>query len=248
VHALTPFNFDGAQVRAFPLNGDPWFVGKDVAAALGYANPQKAIRDHCKGGRPVGVNDTFTPLLDPQTTIIPERDVYRLILRSNLPSAERFEELVVGEILPAIRKTGSYGAPTTFPVPQTFADALRLAADLKEEVERKSADLALAAPKVAALDRIASQDGSLSITETAKTLQIRLKDLQTHLRTRAWTYQRPGTRNALAYQDKLNAGLLEHKVGSVQRPDGSEIITTSVRVTPKGLTRLARDLTPTLFN
>lgn len=120
---LVPFTFEGAQVRAFPIDGDPWFVGKDVAGALGYSNPQKALRDHCKAAQPIGVNDPFTPSqvgaegglalfppLDPQTIIIPERDVYRLIMRSKLPSAERFEEMVVGEILPSIRKTGAFGA------------------------------------------------------------------------------------------------------------------------------------------
>jgi prophage antirepressor-like protein len=110
---LIPFDFDGTAVRGLNIDGDPWFVAKDVADALGYANPQKAIRDHCKGARPVGVNESFT--LDPQTTIIPERDLYRLVMRSKLPAAERFEDWVVGDVLPAIRKTGRYEAPA----PQT---------------------------------------------------------------------------------------------------------------------------------
>jgi prophage antirepressor-like protein len=73
------------------FDGEPCFIGKDVAGVLGYANPQKAVRDHCKAARPLGVNETFTPAIDPQTVIIPERDVYRLIMRSKLPRAERFE-------------------------------------------------------------------------------------------------------------------------------------------------------------
>lgn len=72
----------------------------------GYANPQEAVRVHCKSCRPLGVSETLTPGLDPQMAIIPERDLYRLIMRSKLPTAERFEEWVVGDVLPTIRKTG----------------------------------------------------------------------------------------------------------------------------------------------
>lgn len=101
------FCFEDAAVRTIERNGEPWFVGKDVAEILGYKNPHKAIREHCKG-----VNETFTPSAGgPQTVkIIPERDLYRLIMRSKLPAAERFEEWVVAEVLPAIRKTGQYSA------------------------------------------------------------------------------------------------------------------------------------------
>ncbi|MCA1971740.1 MAG: Bro-N domain-containing protein [Caenispirillum sp.] len=105
---IVSFRFEGTAVRGLSVDGEPWFVAKDIADVLGYANPQKAVRDHCKGARPVGVNESFT--LDPQTTVIPERDLYRLIMRSKLPAAERFEDWVVGEVLPTIRKTGRYAA------------------------------------------------------------------------------------------------------------------------------------------
>ena len=105
---LIPFDFHGIQIRAFEKSGESWFVAKDIAMALGYANPRKAVIDHCKAAEPVGSNDSLP--LDPQTVIIPERDLYRLIMKSQLPAAEEFEEWVVGEVLPSIRKTGSYGA------------------------------------------------------------------------------------------------------------------------------------------
>ena len=104
------FNFEGFDVRVVLVDGEPWFSASDVAARLGYTNPQKAVRDHCKSPRPVGVNDSFT--LGPSANIIPERDVYRLVMRSKMPQAERFEEWVVGEVLPSIRKTGGYSAPS----------------------------------------------------------------------------------------------------------------------------------------
>lgn len=111
--SLLEFNYEGRPVRTVTVNGEPWFVARDVALILGYSNPQKAVRDHCKAPRragDLGVNDPFTPL-DPQTLLIPERDVYRLIMRSHLPEAERFEEWVVGEVLPSIRRRGFYALP-----------------------------------------------------------------------------------------------------------------------------------------
>jgi prophage antirepressor-like protein len=115
---IVPFNFEGNNVRAFELSGEIWFVAKDAAVALGYSNPQKAVRDHCKRARPMGVNDSFTlskTTIDPLAVVIPEPDLYRLIMRSRLPSAEKFEALVVEEILPSIRKTGQYSTEQQLP-------------------------------------------------------------------------------------------------------------------------------------
>ncbi|WP_438396435.1 BRO-N domain-containing protein [Caballeronia sp. DA-9] len=103
---ITPFVFDGAAVRVVVVDGEPMFVARDVAAALGYAVPDKAVRDHCKGA-----TDSVAPTAggSQRVKVIPERDVYRLIMRSKLPAAERFEDWVVAEVLPSVRKTGSYG-------------------------------------------------------------------------------------------------------------------------------------------
>jgi prophage antirepressor-like protein len=86
--------------------GEPWFVASDVAKVLGYKQTHLAIRDHCKAAMSTRVNRTGTSGGNPNVTIIPERDVYRLIMRSKLPQAEAFEEWVVGEVLPSIRKHG----------------------------------------------------------------------------------------------------------------------------------------------
>jgi prophage antirepressor-like protein len=101
--------FDEKPIRTVVVRGEPWWVAKDVAVALGYANPQKAVRDHCTNAKPVGVwGERFVHPIDPQTIVIAEPDLYRLIIRSNLPAAERFERWIFEEVLPAIRKTGSY--------------------------------------------------------------------------------------------------------------------------------------------
>lgn len=99
------YAFDGNEIRTVLINDNPWFIAKDVAEALGYSDTNAAIRKHCR-------NATTCP--DESTgqvrhmKIIPERDVYRLIFSSRLPSAERFEDWVVTEVLPSIRKRGMY--------------------------------------------------------------------------------------------------------------------------------------------
>jgi Rha family phage regulatory protein len=116
-----------------------------------------------------------------------------------------------------------------------------LLANYSEKAETLQAQVDDLMPSALALDRIAATDGSMSVTEAAKTLQLQPKALFTWLRTHAWVYRRPGAAADLAYQDKLQAGLLEHKATTVTRPDGSDKTVTQVRVTPKGLTRLAKE-------
>jgi Rha family phage regulatory protein len=104
-------------------------------------------------------------------------------------------------------------------------------------LEEKVADLNVSA---AALDRIATADGSLCITDAAKALQMQPKTLFAYLRAHGWIYRRAGGLHDLGYQSKVAAGLLEHKVTTVTKADGSEKITEQVRITPKGLAALAK--------
>ena len=94
-------------------------------------------------------------------------------------------------------------------------------------------------PKAVALDRIANTDGSLCLMDAAKTLQIRPKDLIAWMKAHLWIFMRVGISHWVGRSEKLNAGYLEHKVTTIHRTDGTERITTQVRVTPKGLAKLA---------
>lgn len=105
---------------------------------------------------------------------------------------------------------------------------------LEEEVQEMK-------PSVEAYDRIAKADGSLCLTDAAKALQMRPKDLIAKLSSGKWIYKRAGNSHWLGYQDKVQAGYLEHKVTEVTRGDGTTKITEQVRVTPKGLAKLAKD-------
>ena len=98
-------NEEFGQVRVIENGGKTLFCGADVARALGYARPGKAIIDHCKG---VLKRDTLTSGGTQSLSYIPEGDVYRLIVHSKLPSAEKFERWVFDDVLPTIRHTGGY--------------------------------------------------------------------------------------------------------------------------------------------
>lgn len=137
--------------------------------------------------------------------------------------------------------------------PVTIDDLLQNPAQLLEltqgyalRIAEQQRQIAGMQDDVAELARIAKADGSLCITDAAKTLQSRPKDLFSFLREHRWIYDRPGS-SFIAYQTKLASGLLEHKTTTVHRSDGSEKVTTQVRITPKGLTHLAKVFQPNLF-
>ncbi|CAN7309897.1 phage antirepressor KilAC domain-containing protein [Cupriavidus necator] len=131
---------------------------------------------------------------------------------------------------------------STLKIPQSLPEALRLAADEAERRAAAEAKLAIAAPKAEALDRIATAEGSLCVTDAAKALQMKPRELFNWLSGNQWIYRRTGSPNWIGYQNKLQSGLLEHKVTTVERNDGSEKVTEQVRVTPKGLAKIAESL------
>ena len=125
-------------------------------------------------------------------------------------------------------------------IPQTLPEALRLAADMAEQKAKAEAALAIAAPKAEALDRIADADGTMNPTVAAKALQVQPKKLFDFLREKHWIYRRPGGSGNVAYQDKIQAGFLTHKVTTVQRDDGTDKVVEQVLVTAKGLAKLSQ--------
>lgn len=135
-----------------------------------------------------------------------------------------------------------------FVIPKSLPEALRLAADESDRADRAEAELAIAAPKAEALDRIATADGSLCLRDAAKALQVRPIDLTRWLQAHGWIYRRVGNAHWLGYQDKILTDLLEHKITVVSRDDGSDKIVEQVRVTAKGISRLASAMTDIAHN
>lgn len=111
------------SVRVVMRGGEPWFIASDVAKALGYERPNDAVNTHCKKINKFSYGDL--PQGAMPYNIIPESDVYRLVMRSNLPNAVTFQDWVCEEVLPSIRKTGEYGAPQ---LPPNFPDRTKAAA------------------------------------------------------------------------------------------------------------------------
>lgn len=134
--SLTVFeNSEFGEIRTEVINGEPWFVGKDVAEALGYSNASKAIGDHVES-EDKGVTKCYTLGGNQDLIIINESGLYSLILGSKLPTAKRFKHWVTSEVLPSIRKTGSYQTP-----PLTTAEQIQLIAKGCVELEQQVATL-----------------------------------------------------------------------------------------------------------
>lgn len=156
------------NVRSIEIDGKPFFAATDVATALGYSNTRDAVSRHCKG---VVKCDIPTSSGVQNMSVIPEGDIYRLIIRSNLPSAEEFERWIFDEVIPSIRKTGGYN------LPQTYADALRALADQAEQAEKlrlENSELQQAniemKPKADFFDAVAGSKKAMSMEEVAKVL------------------------------------------------------------------------------
>ena len=236
---ITPFQFEGANIRAMDIDGEPWFVGKDVAEVLGYVRPNDAMQQHCKGAvkrRPLQTAGGMQEL-----RVISEPDMLRLIVNSQLPAAERFERWVFEDVLPSIRKTGSYGVKTDPMVVLNDPAAMRsLLLGYSEKVLALEDRVNELAPKAGALDRIATfSEGSYCLRDAAKVQQVAERKFIQYLDTHRWIYQQaPGQWRV--YAEARKDGLMEQKTTTGQKPDGTEWQSVQVRVTAKGMTKLAR--------
>ena len=247
---VRPFDFEGAPVRIATRDGEPWFVLADVCRVLGIANIGSAagrLDDDEKTNirqTDVGGIQWVTDAGGRAPIIISESGLYRIVMRSDKPTAKRFQKWVASDVLPAIRKTGSYAAPSSsLTREQLIAQALVLADETIREkdavIEEQKEIIADMEPKVAALHRISTADGSTCVTDIAKALNMRRKDLFAWLQANSWIYRRAGGSGYVAYQNRIKQGVLEMKVNIVPRSDGTEKIVESVRVTAKGIALLA---------
>lgn len=234
------------EVRTVEENGKVLFCGNDIATALGYSNPRKALIDHCKG---VTKRDTLTAGGMQSVSFIPEGDVYRLIAHSKLPKAQEFESWVFDEVLPTIQKHGAYMTAQTIENALTSPDFLiQLATKLKEEQEARRAleaenavqaqRIAEATPKVIFADAVAASKSSILIGDLAKLLRQNGVDMGQRrlfewLRTNGYLMKRGESYN-MPTQMSMERGLFEIKEGSVANPDGSIRVTRTVKCTGRG--------------
>ncbi|MEB4614039.1 BRO family protein [Leucobacter sp. M11] len=240
---LEQFIYEGQQVRTVTLDGDVWFVARDVAVVLGYSEPGNAIRQHCRGGA------DHTPIVDSlgrtqQARVINEADVLRLIVRSQLPAAEQFERWVFEEVLPQIRKTGSYSAP------KTLAErSLELIGDLNSEVLKLTAKVEQDAPKVDYVDTYVSDSDLRLFRNVAKSLGMTEGELRTDLVARKWVYVEHVTRWSETKQAKepiARYSAYSHKaayfdpVPNHTAPRFKGEVMHTLKITPAGAVAIAR--------
>ena len=240
MNAIATFNFDGAAVRTTTgADGDPWFVATDVCAALGIGNAAMALVRLDDDEKGVSSIDTLGGVQ--QISTVNESGLYSLILGSRKREAKRFKKWITSEVLPAIRKTGSYSvAANPMAVLGDPAAMRALLLGYTEKVLALQDKVEVLEPKAEALDRFATAtDGSFCMSDAAKTLQVPPRKFIAKLQEMGCIYRRPMGSGWLAYQDRIAIGVMEHKVTTGDKSDGTEWANTQARVTAKGMARLA---------
>lgn len=221
------------QIRTVDVDGEPWLVGKDVAQALGYKNPQEAIRTHVDP-EDKGVSEILTPGGKQSVPIINESGLYSLVLSSKLPGAKKFRRWVTGEVLPSIRKRGGYIAgQETMSGEELMAKALMVAQKTLEEREARISQLTvqnqIMQPKADYFDALVDRNLLTNLRETAKQLNIKERTFISFLLERKYLF-RDKKGKLLPYADK-NHGLFEVKECFNEKTQWSG---TQTLVTPKG--------------
>lgn len=226
-------NPEFGSIRVIEEDGKYLFCGSDMAKALGYSNSRKALIDHCKG---VTKRDTLTAGGTQQLSFIPEGDVYRLIVHSKLPSAERFERWVFEEVLPSIRKHGAYLTREKLWEMATSPEALmKLCADLLAEREKTTAlrnENAWLAGKAVYYDLFVDLKHNTNLRTAAKELEVPERQFIRFLLERGFVYRTPAG-SIMPYAGSLRKGLFTVKDYCCNGHTGSYTL-----VTPEGKRRL----------
>lgn len=243
---IVPFAFADYEVRVVVIDGDPWWVARDVAEALGYSATAAMTRSLDEDER--GVRTLHTPSGEQAMTIINESGLYSAILRSTRDEAKVFKRWITMEVLPEIRRTGAYKAAEDVALPQTYLEALEAL------VTRERANMALAeenahlAPRATAWDAIASAEGDYAVGDAAKILaragvpNMGPQRLFRRLEEIRWIYRTSdGWR---AYAERVEKGFLGHKPQFHYHPGTGErvIDAPQLRVTVKGIEQLRQRL------
>jgi anti-repressor protein len=229
-------NAEFGKIRTLNRDGEPWFVGKDVATALGYKDSVNALKSHVseedKGGWRIA-----TQYGEREAVIINESGLYSLILSSKLEGAKRFKRWVTAEVLPSIRKSGGYIAgQDEMSDTELLAKALLVA---QRQIEQRNAQIAEMQPKALFADAVAASHTSILIGELAKILKQNGVDIGQNrlfetLRQQGYLIRRNGTDYNSPTQRAMELGLFEVKESTVGNPDGSVRVTRTTKVTGKG--------------
>jgi anti-repressor protein len=245
VSALEVFTFSAQPVRTVVIDGEPWFVGGDVARVLGYANPSDALARIDAEDREIRTLalDEGSRSVTRERTLINESGVYELVFGSTLPDARMFKRWVTHEVLPSIRKTGQYVAPRDNM--EIIREQHAAIGTLLEHNERITAQVVTLTPRAEAWDELAAATGDYDVADAAKILaragvetgRKRLFDqLAGDLR---WIFRGHHGKWS-AYQTAVDNGYLTERPQSHHHPRTGAVVLDppQVRVTVKGLERL----------
>lgn len=240
------FEKDGYNIHALPLQGEPWFVAVDVCAALGLSNPSVALQSLdddeklpyalLRSGQSRTVN------------IISESGFYALVFKSRKEGAKRFRKWVTSEVIPAIRKTGKYEMEDTKPaIPQTLGEALRLAADLSDKLEREKQENQMQrleiqemTPKAAFHDRVMDSETLFGFREASKRLGVKMKDMIDRLRVIGAIYKGGAGRDWLPAAYLVNMGYAKTVPYEYRNSEGKPRTRNGMKWTERGINQYLR--------
>lgn len=237
-------------LRVIERDGEPWMVGKDVAQALGYSNPRKALADHVDPedklqGDGVTIRDSIGR--EQTATLINESGLYSLVLSSKLPGAKRFRRWVTNEVLPSIRKDGGYikTAPG-----MTDADIMAKAILLAQKtIDGQKAQIAEMTPKALFADAVSASSTSILVGDLAKLIRQNGMDIGQNrlfdwLRNNGYLIRAKGMSWNMPTQRSMDMGLFEVKETSITHSDGHISVNKTVKVTGKGQIYFVNKLVP----
>ena len=229
-------------IRTIEKDGEPWFVGKDVAVVLGYGDTDQALRKH------IDDEDKLTRRFDGsgqnrQMTIINESGLYSLVLSSKLPTAKQFKRWVTSEVIPSIRKHGAYMTPDKLEAAILNPDTMiKLCTALKDEQDKRRAlevKVEEQKPKVLFAESVEAAKTSILIGELAKLLKqnginIGQNRLFEWLRNNGYLIKRQGSDYNMPTQRAMELGLFEIKETTITHSDGHIHVSKTPKVTGKG--------------
>ncbi len=235
-------NPEFGEIRVIEQDGEPWFVGKDVAEVLGYSDLNKAIAMHVDAADKLN-DKTASSLGQRGGWIINESGLYSLILSSKLPTAKAFKHWVTSEILPSIRKHGAYMTPDTLDRMISSPEfGIKLLTALKEEQEARKALEEQAEkdkPKVIFADAVAASQTSILVGDLAKLLKqngidIGQKRLFQWMRDNGYLIKQKGNSYNMPTQRSMERGLFEIKETTITHTDGHITVNKTPKISGRG--------------
>ncbi len=235
-------NAEFGKIRTVQLNNETYFVGKDVATALGYSNSRDALQKHVEveDKADVAIHDGSQNRI---MVTVTESGLYALIFGSRLESAKRFKHWVTSEVLPSIRKNGGYITGQENLTDEELLERAVLVAQKKiaerdKIIQQQQAKIEADKPKTIFADAVSASHTSILVGDLAKLIcqngfQIGQKRLFDWLRENGYLMKTGSSRN-MPTQRYVEQGLFEIKESNVQNPDGSVRITRTTKVTGKG--------------